>query len=141
MQPDRAGAEGANESTRPTAADELLDFLREHDYETLYIAGDLINTWQMRRDLRVYPQSVHQALWPLDYITIAVRRLRKTRYEMRWRNHVVEIDLYRGSNDGIIVAEGEFANEASCRNFKPPPWFGREVTGKKRYSNVRLARE
>jgi adenylate cyclase len=39
------------------------------------------------------------------------------------------------------VAEVEFPNHASRRRFKPPRWFGREITGEKRYSNVRLARE
>lgn len=76
-------------------------------------------------------------LWPAT----AGRRLRKVRYEVRWKNFTVEIDVYQGSNRGMVIAEVEFPSEASCRNFKPPAWFGREVTGEKRYSNVRLARE
>ena len=27
----------------------LLDFLRDYEFETLYIVGDLIDIWQMRR--------------------------------------------------------------------------------------------
>ncbi len=76
------------------------------------------------------------ALWPAT----RGRRLRKVRYEMPWKNLTIEIDIYRGRNRGLIVAEVEFPNEASCRRFKPPEWFGREVTGESRYSNVRLAR-
>lgn len=76
-------------------------------------------------------------LWPAT----AGRRLRKTRYEVDWKSFVIEIDIYHGQNRGLVVAEVEFGSEASCRNFKPPAWFGREVTGEKRYSNVRLARE
>jgi adenylate cyclase len=76
-------------------------------------------------------------LWPA---TVG-RRLRKVRYEVRWKNFTVEIDVYQGSNRGLVIAEVEFPSEASCRKFKPPAWFGREVTGQKRYSNVRLARE
>jgi len=76
-------------------------------------------------------------LWPA---TLG-RRLHKTRYEVRWKKYTIEIDVYRGSNEGLIVAEVEFPNQESRRRFKPPPWFGREVTGEKRYSNVRLARE
>ena len=34
-----------------------------------------------------------------------------------------------------------FPTARRCRKFKPPSWFGREVTGEKRYSNVRLANE
>lgn len=76
-------------------------------------------------------------LWPG---TIG-RRLRKVRYEVRWNNFTVEVDVYQGRNRGLVIAEVEFATEASCRKFKPPSWFGREVTGEKRYSNVRLAVE
>jgi CYTH domain-containing protein len=39
------------------------------------------------------------------------------------------------------VAEVEFPTLAACRRFKAPTWFGNEVTGVKRYSNVRLATE
>lgn len=76
-------------------------------------------------------------LWPAT----AGRRLRKIRYELPWKNWVIEVDVYRGRNEGLVVAEVEFPSLASCRKFKPPEWFGREVTGQKRYSNVRLARE
>jgi adenylate cyclase len=77
------------------------------------------------------------ALWPAT----AGRRLRKVRYEIPWQKLLIEIDVYRGSNKGLVVAEVEFPSRAACRKFKPPDWFGREVTGDKRYSNIRLAAE
>jgi adenylate cyclase len=76
-------------------------------------------------------------LWPAT----AGRRLRKARYYIPWKGLTIEIDIYRGKNKGLIVAEVEFENQRDCRNFKAPTWFGHEVTGVKRYSNVRLARE
>jgi CYTH domain-containing protein len=54
---------------------------------------------------------------------------------------IIEIDTYRGRNAGLVVAEVEFPTYAAARKFQPPSWFGREVTGEKRYSNVKLARE
>jgi Uncharacterized protein conserved in bacteria len=54
---------------------------------------------------------------------------------------VVEIDIYQGRHAGLVVAEVEFPDRVTCRRFKPLSWFGREVTGEKRYSNVRLANE
>jgi len=54
---------------------------------------------------------------------------------------MIEIDIYRGRHAGLVVAEVEFPDIANCRRFKAPSWFGREVTGTKRYSNVRLALE
>jgi adenylate cyclase len=77
------------------------------------------------------------ALWPAT----AGRRLRKVRYEVPCRNFTVEIDIYQGRNRGLVIAEVEFPDEASCLKFEPPPWFGREVTGETRYSNIRLAQE
>ena len=77
------------------------------------------------------------ALWP----GTLGRRLRKVRYEIPWKNVVIELDVYRGRHSGLVVAEVEFPDRAACRRFKPPSWFGREVTGEKRYSNVRLANE
>ena len=41
----------------------------------------------------------------------------------------------------MVVAEVEFDDERQCERFEPPDWFGEEVSGKSRYSNVRLARE
>jgi adenylate cyclase len=77
------------------------------------------------------------ALWPAT----SGRRLRKLRYEIPWKDLLIEIDIYRGKLSGLVVAEVEFPNRATRRKFKPPSWFGREVTGEKRYSNVRLATE
>ncbi|MDQ2867619.1 MAG: adenylate cyclase [Verrucomicrobiota bacterium] len=76
-------------------------------------------------------------LWPAT----KGRRLRKTRYDVPYEGHIIEIDIYRGINHGLVVAEVEFRNMKAYARFQPPDWFGREVTGRARYSNVRLARE
>lgn len=86
------------------------------------------------REIKLSPKQF-AALWP----GTAGRRLRKVRYEIPWDSVMIEIDIYRGRHAGLVVAEVEFPNTASCRRFKAPWWFGREVTGEKRYSNVRLA--
>jgi adenylate cyclase len=86
------------------------------------------------REIKLSPKQF-AALWP----GTAGRRLRKVRYEIPWDKVLIELDIYRGRHAGLVVAEVEFPNRASCRRFKAPWWFGREVTGEKRYSNVRLA--
>jgi len=88
------------------------------------------------REIKLSPKQF-AALWP----GTAGRRLYKLRYEIPWRNLLIEIDIYRRRHSGLVVAEVEFPDRATCRKFKPPSWFGREVTGEKRYSNVRLANE
>ena len=88
------------------------------------------------REIKLSPKQF-AALWPAT----AGRRLCKLRYEIPWQNRLIEVDVYRGKNKGLIVAEVEFPTREACRKFKPPSWFGREVTAEKRYSNVRLANE
>jgi adenylate cyclase len=88
------------------------------------------------REVKLTPKQF-AALWP----GTAGRRLRKVRYDVPWKAFLIEIDIYRGKNEGLIVAEVEFPTHAARRKFKPPNWFGREVTGEKRYSNIRLATE
>lgn len=88
------------------------------------------------REIRISPKQF-ATLWPAT----RGRRLRKVRYEVPWKNLTIEIDVYHGRNEGLVVAEVEFPSLSSCRKFKRPAWFGREITGQKRYSNVMLARE
>ena len=88
------------------------------------------------REIRLSAEQF-DALWPAT----AGRRLSKVRYEMPWKEHTIEIDIYRGLHDGLIVAEVEFADEKSCAAFKPPDWMDEDVTGKSRYSNVLLAHD
>lgn len=89
------------------------------------------------REEREIRLSVKQfeALWPAT----AGRRLSKVRYEVPWKEHTIEIDIYHGRHTGLVVAEVEFDNQRSCAAFEPPDWLGLDVTGKPRYSNVALA--
>jgi CYTH domain-containing protein len=65
--------------------------------------------------------------------------LSKVRYDVPWKKHTIEIDVYRGRHDGLVVAEVEFDDLKSCANFQAPNWLGRDVTGNRKYSNVALA--
>ena len=74
------------------------------------------------------------ALWELT----EGRRLQKTRRLMRVEGLEVSVDEYFGELEGLIVAEVEFDDEESSREFMPPAWFGREVTGEPAYANRTL---
>ena len=88
------------------------------------------------REIRLN-RAQFDVLWPA---TMGAR-LTKTRYDVPWKKSVVEIDIYHGSNEGLIVAEVEFPDEISYRKFTAPAWLGAEITGVGRYSNPRLARD
>src|SRR4030095_5752257 len=50
--------------TRGSKAEALLEFLRTHDFETLYVVGDLIDIWALRRGI-YWPQSHNDVIQKL----------------------------------------------------------------------------
>ncbi len=75
------------------------------------------------------------ALWPLT----EDMRVEKTRYEIPYGAHLIELDIYSGALEGLLVAEVEFPSVEESARFAPPDWFGSEVTSDKRYANRGLA--
>ena len=70
------------------------------------------------------------------------RRIEKTRYEIDAGDGLVlELDIYHGALEGLIVAEVEFDSEEAAEAFAPPDWVGADVTEDGRYKNQSLARE
>jgi UDP-2,3-diacylglucosamine pyrophosphatase LpxH len=59
----------AHLGTRGCNAAVLLDFLRENDFDTLYIVGDLIDIWSLRRGI----------YWPQQHNDVIQKILRKAR--------------------------------------------------------------
>jgi CYTH domain-containing protein len=51
----------------------------------------------------------------------------------------IELDVFEGELEGLVVAEVEFDSDAAADSFEPPEWFGDEVTGDDRYLNETLA--
>ncbi len=74
-------------------------------------------------------------LWPLT----EGRRVRKTRHHIRAEAGEFDVDVYRGSLEGLITAEIEFDSEQLSQSFEPPEWIGAEVTGEAGYANKNLA--
>src|SRR5437879_6000713 len=84
----RAGwSSGAHLSTRGCNATALIDFLRENDFETLYVVGDLIDIWALRRG--VY--------WPQQHNDVIQKILRKARKG----THVIYIP---GNHDELVTS-------------------------------------
>jgi adenylate cyclase len=67
------------------------------------------------------------------------RRLTKRRHVLRYGEYKIELDVYGGELEGLIVAEIEFVSEEDAKAFDPPAWLGEEVTGDHRYLNETLA--
>lgn len=52
----------------------------------------------------------------------------------------VELDVFSGKYQGLMLAEVEFPTEEAALSFTPPAWFGRDVTFSGEYQNSRLSR-
>lgn len=65
--------------------------------------------------------------------------IEKTRYRIGCGQYVIELDVFHGTYEGMILAEVEFPTEQEAQAFAPPDWFGENVSGDYRYSNVSLA--
>lgn len=62
----------------------------------------------------------------------------KKRYLVNFLNYIIEVDVFSGENEGLIIAEIEL-NDVSD-NPQLPEWIGEEVTGDVRYYNSYLSK-
>ncbi len=61
----------------------------------------------------------------------------KVRYEVPVGDHLFEVDVFEGRNEGLTVAEIELDSEEE--EFERPSWLGEEVSSEARYRNSALA--
>jgi adenylate cyclase len=80
-------------------------------------------------------RDAFEQLWPLT----EGRRLHKRRHKIPVGGLTIELDVFEGDLEGLVVAEIEFPSEGVARAFEPPEWLGEDVTGDKRYLNETLA--
>ncbi len=55
-------------------------------------------------------------------------------------SHTIELDIFRDSLEGITLAEVEFSSVEEAEAFRPPEWFGEDVTYDRRYHNSGMSR-
>ena len=65
-------------------------------------------------------------------------RIEKIRYYVKRGIHTFEVDEFKGSNQGLVVAEIELEDETE--SFEHPSWLGEEVTGQTKYYNASLSK-
>lgn len=68
------------------------------------------------------------------------RLIRKTRYEIPLNGSLtIELDIFHGDLEPLILAEVEFPSEEAANAFTPPEWFGEDVTFSPKYHNSSLS--
>jgi adenylate cyclase len=78
----------------------------------------------------------YEQLWPAT----EGARVTKVRHELSIaKDLTLELDVYTGKLAGLIVAEVEFPDEQTAKEFTAPAWFGADVTSDRAYKNHALA--
>lgn len=86
--------------TRGCKAEALLEFLRSHEFERLYLVGDLIDIWALRREI----------YWPQEHNDVIQKLLRKGRKG-------TEILYITGNHDEFLAGfHGNFASVTLRQN-------------------------
>ncbi len=62
----------------------------------------------------------------------------KRRYLIPLEPYTIELDVFAGHMEGLIMAEVEFPTIEAAESFTPPEWFGEDVTGDRRYHNSNM---
>ena len=93
--------------TRACQADRLIDFLREHPSEYLYLIGDVIDFWAMSRSIQ----------WSPAHNTVVQKILRRARHGNHVMlipgNHDEALREYAGVSFGNIAVESNWTHQAA----------------------------
>ncbi|UUP15574.1 UDP-2,3-diacylglucosamine diphosphatase [Nitratireductor thuwali] len=93
--------------SKPAKAEFLIDFLRHHEAETIYLVGDIVDGWRLRR-------SWH---WPQAHNDVVQKLLRKARKGTRIYyiagNHDEFLRPFQGVHFGGIVVADRIVHEAA----------------------------
>lgn len=65
----------------------------------------------------------------------------KTRYEIPdTKGNTIELDIFEGKYEGLILAEVEFDSEEEALSYIAPEWFGEDVTHNPKYHNSNMSK-
>ena len=104
----------------------------EKGFLTIKGKGNASGTTRLEWETEIPLQDAEKLLTICESGTID-----KIRHEVKVGNHVYEVDVFAGENEGLLIAEIELGDENE--NFEKPSWLGKEVTNDKRFYNAYLS--
>lgn len=105
----------------------------EDDIATVNIKGATVG---ITRHEYEYPIPLGDAKELMERL-IAGSAIEKRRYKVTYAEHLWEIDVFTGENEGLVLAELELTSDTE--EFDRPDWIGDEVSGEERYYNASLS--
>ena len=103
-------------------------------YLTIKGKGNATGTTRLEWETEIPLQDAEKLLTICESGTID-----KTRHEVKVGNHIYEVDVFAGENEGLLIAEIELQSEDE--SFEKPSWLGREVTSDERFYNAYLSKK
>lgn len=65
----------------------------------------------------------------------------KTRYLIPEKDGLcIELDVFHGEYEGLLLAEVEFPSEEAAHKYTPPAWFREDVTYSTKYHNSNMSK-
>ncbi len=118
------------------STDPVLRVRREDDeYFVTYKSRGLMSREEY--NLPLTAEAYYHLIQKADGIIIT-----KTRYYIPQASGlVIELDVFSGEYDGLVMAEVEFDSIAAANAYTPPDWFGTEVTNDPAYHNSSMSRK
>ena len=139
-----------------TSTDFINEAFSKHEIAQGYLSSDPERTVRIRiKDEKAYltikgkssENGLSRFEWEKEIDTTAAKKLlllcekgviNKTRYNVKSGKHTVEVDVFYGENEGLIMAEIELKSETEL--FDKPNWLGKEVTNDQCYYNAYLSK-
>ena len=116
-----------------TGSEVRLRKIGDRYFETYKGAGRL-----QRRELEIeLSPDQFNTLW----LGTEGRRIEKIRYQINEGGQKIELNVFQGNLEGLVLAEVEFPSREKSEEFEPPDWFGDEVTEDIRFKNQNLAQK
>ena len=116
--------------------DPVVRIRRENDqYYLTYKSKGLLKREEY--NLPLTKEAYEHLLAKADGIVLTKRRYKKP---IEGTELVIELDVFSGEYEGLILAEVEFPSLEEAERFIPPEWFGEDVTLSGQYQNSRLSR-
>lgn len=105
------------------------------DYILTYKGSGLMK--RREENLPLNKEAYEHLLAKADGIIIT-----KTRYVIPEKDGLkIELDIFHGVHQGLVLAEVEFSSEEEANAYQPPEWFGKEVTNCSLYHNSVLSKK
>lgn len=87
-------------------------------------------------NLPLNEESYYHLIQKADGTVIA-----KKRYLIPYDKYTIELDVFEGKLAPLVIAEVEFDSLSEADSFRPPSWFGEDVTFNPEYSNSNLSKK